>query len=260
MKILFISDFTLKQRQGGAQVSNDLILKKGRELGHEIKEHDHTSSIVDFLSSYDLVINSNLEAITQTSPEKLNYIKKLPNSVRLEHDSCLYLNAQHRQELFENSKINFFLTQYHHKFFTEMYGDYFENVEIVYDPIDTNIFSKSEDEKIYDVVYCGYLHHLLADGYTRIKGNEQNASFRQRDWLAKGKERTTNPDEYILAHDLDKKAPRNISVKRLKWFSVGKKVYKINRLEVNEDITIVMFDKVKFTALKTLMTKGELDE
>ena len=75
----------------------------------------------------------------------------------------------------------------------------------------------------------------------------------------KGKQRTTDPDEYILAHDLDKKAPRNISVKRLKWFSVGKKVYKINRLEVNEDITIVMFDKVKFTALKTLMTKGELD-
>ena len=51
MRILFISDFTLEQRQGGAQVSNDLILKKGRELGHDIKEHDHTSSIVDFLSS-----------------------------------------------------------------------------------------------------------------------------------------------------------------------------------------------------------------
>ena len=76
----------------------------------------------------------------------------------------------------------------------------------------------------------------------------------------KGKKRTTDPDEYILAHDLDKKAPRNISVKRLKWFSVGKKVYKINRLEVNDDITIVMFDKVKFTALNTLMTKGELNE
>jgi len=39
----------------------------------------------------------------------------------------------------------------------------------------------------------------------------------------KGKERTTNADEYILAHDLDKKAPRNISVATLKWFSVGKK-------------------------------------
>ena len=49
----------------------------------------------------------------------------------------------------------------------------------------------------------------------------------------KGKTRTTKADEYILAHDLDKKAPRNISVARLKWFSVGKKVYKINRLELN---------------------------
>ena len=27
MKILFISDYTLKQRQGGAQVSNDIIIK-----------------------------------------------------------------------------------------------------------------------------------------------------------------------------------------------------------------------------------------
>ena len=76
----------------------------------------------------------------------------------------------------------------------------------------------------------------------------------------KGKKRTTDPDEYILAHDLDKKAPRNISVKRLKWFSVGKKVYKINRLEVNDDITIVMFDKIKFTNLKTLMAKGDINE
>ena len=76
----------------------------------------------------------------------------------------------------------------------------------------------------------------------------------------KGKKRTTNADEYILAHDLEKKAPRNISVKRLKWFSVGKKVNKINRLEINDDITIVMFDKVKFTALKTLMTKGDINE
>ena len=71
----------------------------------------------------------------------------------------------------------------------------------------------------------------------------------------KGKKRTTDPDEYILAHDLDKKAPRNISVKRLKWFSVGKKVYKINRLEVNDDITIVMFDKIKTQQLNPFEKK-----
>ena len=108
-------------------------------------------------------------------------------------------------------------------------------------------------------------------GFTKVNGEYRVGKFdllnrktwKQTDgtmYKRKGKQRTTDPDEYILAHDLDKKAPRNISVKRLKWFSVGKKVYKINRLEVNDDITIVMFDKVKFTALKTLMTKGELDE
>ena len=70
MRILFISDFSLTQRAGGAQVSNDIILKKGRQLGHDITEHNHSSSITDFLSSYDLVINSNLEMISKISPEK----------------------------------------------------------------------------------------------------------------------------------------------------------------------------------------------
>ena len=76
----------------------------------------------------------------------------------------------------------------------------------------------------------------------------------------KGKKRTTNADEYILAHDLDNKAPRNISVARLKWFSVGKKVYKINRLELNNTITIAIFEKVKFNHLKLLMQKGDINE
>ena len=108
-------------------------------------------------------------------------------------------------------------------------------------------------------------------GFTKVNGEYRVGKFdllnrktwKQSDgtmYKRKGKKRTTDPDEYILAHDLDKKAPRNISVKRLKWFSVGKKVYKINRLEINDDITIVMFDKVKFNALKTLMTKGDINE
>ena len=53
MKVLFISDFTLDQREGGAQVSNSLIIEKGRDLGHKIVEHDHTSSITDFISFSD---------------------------------------------------------------------------------------------------------------------------------------------------------------------------------------------------------------
>ncbi len=94
------------------------------------------------------------------------------------------------------------------------------------------------------------------DLLNRSTWKQTDGSMYQR----KGKKRTTKADEYILAHDLDKKAPRNISVARLKWFSVGKKVYKINRLELNDTITIVMFEKVEFNHLKLLMKKGDINE
>ena len=75
----------------------------------------------------------------------------------------------------------------------------------------------------------------------------------------KGKARTTKPDEYILAHDLDIKQPRNISISKLIWFSVGKKVYKVNRLADNDTVTIVMFERVKFNSLKMLMSSKEIN-
>ena len=75
----------------------------------------------------------------------------------------------------------------------------------------------------------------------------------------KGKARTTKPDEYILAHDLDIKQPRNISISKLIWFSVGKKVYKVNRLSDNDTVTIVMFERVKFNSLKMLMSSKEIN-
>jgi len=131
-------------------------------------------------------------------------------------------------------------------------------------------------------IQLGFVSDLLYDlmtqtkakkfraGFTKVNGEYRVGKFdllnrstwKQIDgtmYKRKGKKRTTDPDEYILAHDLDKKAPRNISVKRLKWFSVGKKVYKINRLEVDDNITLVMFDKVKFPALKNLMKKGDIN-
>ena len=131
-------------------------------------------------------------------------------------------------------------------------------------------------------IQLGFVSDLLYDlmtqtkakkfraGFTKVNGEYRVGKFdllnrstwKQTDgtmYKRKGKKRTTDADEYILAHDLDKKAPRNISVKRLKWFSVGKKVYKINRLEVDDNITLVMFDKVKFTALKNLIKRGDIN-
>ena len=172
MKILFVSDYTLAQREGGAQRSNSLLIKKGKELGHEIVEHNYESSITDFLASYDLIIHSNLEHINSINPEKIDFLKRLPNCIRLEHDSCHYLDTRARAHLFTTSIKNFFLSDFHLSFFKELYGDYFINTEIVYDPIDTELFCKTDQEKIYDVVYCGFIHEL--------KGAEKIINFARK--------------------------------------------------------------------------------
>ena len=136
--------------------------------------------------------------------------------------------------------------------------------------IQTNIQVGSVSNLLYDLLTSTKATKFRA-GFTKVNGDYRVGKFdllnrstwKQTDgtmYKRKGKKRTTNADEYILAHDLDKKAPRNISVKRLKWFSVGKKVYKINRLEVDDNITLVMFDKVKFTALKNLIKRGDINE
>ena len=133
----------------------------------------------------------------------------------------------------------------------------------------TNIQVGKVSDLLYDLMTSTKAKKFRA-GFTKVNGEYRVGKFdllnrstwKQTDgtmYKRKGKKRTTDADEYILAHDLDKKAPRNISVKRLKWFSVGKKVYKINRLEVNDSITVVMFEKVKFTALKNLIKRGDIN-
>jgi hypothetical protein len=160
MNILFISDFNLNHNSGGAQVSNDLIIKKGLEKGHEITLHNYDSSPVNLIYSYDLIISSNLEVINQTSNYLLDYIINHPNHIRLEHDSCLYLDQSKRELLFKSSKINFFLSKFHLEFFKNFYGNIFNNTEIVYDPIDTSLFYEDGSQKIYDIIYCGFIHPL----------------------------------------------------------------------------------------------------
>ena len=160
MNILFISDFNLNHNSGGAQVSNDIIIKRGLELGHNIILHNYDSSPLNLIYKYDLIISSNLEIINQTSKYLFDFIINHPNHVRLEHDSCLYLSKENRELLFKSSKINFFLSQFHLDFFKNLYGNIFDNIEIVYDPVDTSLFYDDNSEKIYDIIYCGLIHPL----------------------------------------------------------------------------------------------------
>ena len=103
---------------------------------------------------------------------------------------------------------------------------------------------------------------MKKDGSYRVGSFDlkNRETWKQQDgtmYKRKGKARTTDPDEYILAHDLAKKQPRNISVSRLKWFSVGKKVYKINHLAEDSNVRIFEFEKVKFNYVKDLLSADE---
>ena len=66
-----------------------------------------------------------------------------------------------------------------------------------------------------------------------------------------GVARTTDEDEYLLAHDLNKKAPRNISYARMKFLNVGRKWYKTKHLKTK--VKVIEISKVTYKMKKDLL-------
>jgi len=123
--------------------------------------------------------------------------------------------------------------------------------------------------------------HLLYTLLTQTKAKKFRAGFIKRDgsyrvgkfdlkdrktgfkkidgtmYKYKGKKRTTDKNEYILAMDLTIKRPTNISIDRLLWFSVGKSVYTVTKLQ-GKTISVVMYERVKFSGLKLLLNPDQV--
>jgi glycosyltransferase involved in cell wall biosynthesis len=160
-KVLWISDFNISQSPGGAQQSNDIIIKKGRELGYSIFEANYHINFNSMnFDEFDILISSNLEAISSMNSDIVDKISKHNYHVRLEHDMNRYLNNNDRKKLFESCKKTIFLTEYHYKLFEHNYGNYFKNIEIIFDPIDTNTFVNFNKEREDKILYVGFMHEL----------------------------------------------------------------------------------------------------
>ena len=107
-------------------------------------------------------------------------------------------------------------------------------------------------------------------GFTKVNGEYRVGKFdllnrktwKQTDgtmYKRKGKARTTKRQDYLLAHDLDKKAPRNISYQRLLWISVGKKIWGVSQFRLaDEHIRLYVLNPTKYSQLKNLL-RGNLD-
>lgn len=159
-KILWIADFELNTSPGGAQRSDKILIDKGIELGYSItKANNETLILVGDIHKFDIVISSNIELISHKYPYLIDELNKHKYHVRLEHDSNTYLNQERRKTLFENCKKTIFLTDYHFEFFKESYGNIFNNVEIIYDPIDTSVFFDRKQQREDKILYAGYMHH-----------------------------------------------------------------------------------------------------
>lgn len=160
MKILWISDYSIKHNKGGAQRSDDILIKKGKEIGHEIQEFHYDSELKVLEEKYDHVISSNLDAISRLFPAIVNWLGNLENHSRLEHDKNSYLTLEMRKLLFSKCQNTFFLTEYHHNLFLRMYGNIFRNVSIVSDPIDPDVFFDKKTRREDKILTVGFMHYL----------------------------------------------------------------------------------------------------
>ncbi len=157
MKILWIADFGLQHNIGGAQRTDSFVIEEGRTRGHEIVflNHDTPSDILN--DEYDLVVSGNLENLSRRA-DVFNYLLNHPNHVRFEHDSNSYLSSEARQALFNSTKKNMFLSEFHYNTFVNMYGDIFPNAEIVSPYIDTDLFKDNGSHREDKTLYVGFFH------------------------------------------------------------------------------------------------------
>lgn len=160
-KILWLSDYNLTEAPGGAQRSDKMIIDQGKLLGYNILKvtHNEINDKLD-INSFDIVISSNIHALTMIRKDLIDQISKHKCHIRLEHDSNEYLTKEDRIKLFKNCYKTIFLSDFHLRFFKHFYGDIFKNIEIIYDPIDSLHFTDLKNEREEKILFAGYLHPL----------------------------------------------------------------------------------------------------
>lgn len=182
MRVLLVSDFSIHHNPGGAQRSNHIIIEEGTKRGHIVRSINYDYCSSSFKDSYDVVISSNLEVLSKVNPDLVINLTKMENHVRLEHDSNLYWNDDFRKIFWKSCKVSFFLTEFHHSFFIEKYGNIFNNVKIVPDPISSEFFDMSL-QRTDEIGYVGFMHYLKGtENFIDYVSNNADKSFLVAGW------------------------------------------------------------------------------
>lgn len=185
-KVLWLADYDVEQARGGAQVSDAILIRKGRSLGYSIfKVNTHAFGPHIDVFDCDVLVSSNIESMTGKNGDLIDKISSHKYHVRLEHDSNTYLSQEKRVRLFSNCKKTFFLTDFHHEFFLNLYGDIFKNVEIVSDPVDPDVFCDFGATREDKTLISGYLHPLKGSyEFFEIAMRNPNSKFVLSGWTS----------------------------------------------------------------------------
>jgi len=183
MNLLWVADFSLRHSPGGAQRSDDILIRYGRENGINITEFNYDTNPSLALENYDVVVSANLERLSYTHNGLIDIISSHVRHFRLEHDSNSYLDQNQRKNLFGSCIKSFFLTEFHLDQFVKSYGDIFNNPVIVPDPIDTQLFTNNDLEREDVTIYTGFMHELKGTNvFIEHARNNPDKNFRCASW------------------------------------------------------------------------------
>ncbi|GAF73524.1 unnamed protein product [marine sediment metagenome] len=200
MKVLFVNDFSIKDLQGGATITNKLMVNAGKARGHVIsemtpkhvviqgsciddirllKDEDKDSLLNELtkqIKEYDLLILNN---ISMFPIEVLEIIIAQTKYVKHEHDYCFCNHRNGKCEtckikcrpapffvrLFSNSLLNIFFSPLQLKIFSKFFGETMRDAIIIPAPMERGkFFKKPEIQKEI---------HLFAGALMTHKGIHQ---------------------------------------------------------------------------------------
>jgi len=158
MKIVWLADYGVKDHHGGAQQTNELMIQKGRELGHEIEEITIKNYHRPETGSF--VILNNVRMFWETIRSELLWMIDNTRYVRYEHDYLFdFMEKDFALKMFRQSVLNVFLSPLHFETNQTVYHNFkLQNVFIQPSPIDTSKFNTDGyNPEENSVLYCGSL-------------------------------------------------------------------------------------------------------
>ena len=154
-KIIWLADYTIKEFPGGAQQTNELMVRYGRKIGYEIEYMLPPKFSISKLKKADLVIINNL---IKFKSSQLNWIIKNKPYVKYDHDHAAARRISRIPKLFSSSRLNIFLSPLHLQGVSKIVGHKIPKSKVIPSPINTEIFKITNKNRIKDSIFaCGCL-------------------------------------------------------------------------------------------------------